>query len=335
MNNKETAQRIVDRMLEEINAGATLPWVKPWGKGKPTKVRVVDGVTTITIPVEHWSRSGKAYQGINNLLLDIYGKSGEMITFNQCKAEGGKVKKGAKAATIVYWNMIKKVEDLVDEDGNPVLDEDGNQKKRTVTIPVLKEYKVFSVEDDCEGLKTKHHPDPITITSEKWHWEPIPGEPIDESLYNPAAESIIADYVNRAKLTVNRDDTSDRAFYRPFFHDVTVPNVTQFKQVEEYYSTLFHELGHSTGHSSLLNRFTGKAATAAFGSEEYSREELVAEITAATILNTLGIESGNSFRNSTAYIKSWSEHIKNDPMMFVVAAGRADKAVDLILNIAG
>ena len=109
-------------------------------------------------------------------------------------------------------------------------------------------------------------------------------------------------------------------------------NITQYDEPAEYYSTLFHELGHSTGHASRLNRFTGDAAAAAFGSESYSREELVAEITAASILNELGLESGNTFRNSAAYVKSWSEHIKNDPMMFVTACGKAEKAVDLILH---
>lgn len=73
-------------------------------------------------------------------------------------------------------------------------------------------------------------------------------------------------------------------------------------------------------------------AIAAFGDESYSREELVAEISAATILSTLGLESGNSFRNSAAYVQHWSEHIAKDPMMFVAAAGRAEKAVALILG---
>ena len=108
--------------------------------------------------------------------------------------------------------------------------------------------------------------------------------------------------------------------------------MTQFSEIGEYYSTIFHELGHSTGHSSRLNRFTGQAANAAFGSREYSKEELVAEITAASILSALGLETGNSFRNSTAYVQGWSKSIRDDPMMFVSAAGKADRAVSLILG---
>ena len=320
MNNKEVAQKIVDRMIEAINQGGTLPWVKPWTTDK-SSVQILDGYTTVTVPVKFWSRSGKPYQGINNLLLNVCGKRGEMITFKQCKAEGGRIKKGAKAAPIVFWNMLRKETDELDEEGN----------KKVVIIPILKEYKVFSVEDDCEGLEVKHHPDPVEIKIAKWHHEPVEG--IDESAYNPAAEAVIAGYLSRSGgLSLDRLGATDRAYYSPALDQVVVPNVMQFSQIEEYYSTLFHELGHSTGHSSRLDRFSGKEANAAFGSESYSREELVAEITAASILCTLGMESGNSFRNSAAYVKSWSSHIKDDPMMFITAAGRAEKAIQMILG---
>ena len=335
MNNKETAQKLVDRMLDMINKKGFLPWSKPWSEDDqhPTRT-VLDGYDVIKIPVRHWSRQGRPYNGINNDLLAMDGKKGEMITFAQCKAEGGKVKKGAKASTIVYWNFIHRTEDELDENGNPVLDENGNVKQREVTIPVLKEFKVFSVEQDCEGLKTKHHPGPLVIRIPQYHIESVDG--LDSSSYDATAEAVIASYVARSNgLRLNRDDLVDRAFYRQFDHSVTVPRVSQFADIEEYYSTMFHELGHSTGHPSLLNRFAGKDAYAAFGSESYSREELVAEITAATILSALGLESGNSFRNSAAYVKSWASHIKDDPMMYVTAASRAEKAIALIMNTAG
>ena len=321
MNNNEIAKKVVDRMLDTIQAEGVLPWTKPWTTGSRS-VEVIDGWTTVTVPVTHWSRNGKPYQGINPLLLNFAGKRGEMITFNQCKAEGGRIKKGAKSAVIVFWNMITKETDELDENGNKIV------KK----IPVLKTYNVFSVEDDCEGLEVKHHPEPVEIKIPLTHLEPVAGG-IDEGAYDPAAESIVAGYLNRAQtLRLDREGSSDRAYYSPTLDRIVVPNVTQFSQVEEFYSTLFHELGHSTGHASRLNRFGAGDGAAAFGDESYSREELVAEITAASILNTLGLESGNSFRNSAAYVKSWSEHIKNDPMMFITAAGRAEKAIDLILG---
>lgn len=330
--NEATAQKIVDRMLEKVKESGYLPWNKPWSADDqhPTRT-VVDGYHVFRIPVKHWSRAGRPYQGINIDLLSIDGKKGEMITFAQCKAEGGKVKKGAKASTILYWTVFEKDEPEKDADGNPVLDEDGKPVVKHVKIPVLKEFKVFSVEQDCEGLKTKHHPKPIEIRIPITHVESVDG--LSSSSYDATAEAVIASYISRANgLRLNRDGLSDRAFYRQFDHSVTVPRVTQFADIEEYYSTMFHELGHSTGHPSLLNRFTGKAAYAAFGGEEYSREELVAEITSAAILSTLGLESDHSFRNSAAYVQSWSESIKKDPMMYVTAAGRAEKAIALILN---
>ncbi|MBQ3327135.1 MAG: DUF1738 domain-containing protein [Clostridia bacterium] len=321
MNNNEIAKRVVDRMIETIDKEGVLPWAKPW-KNRSNSIRVIDGYTEISVPVKFWSRSGKPYSGINTFLLAMSGHTGEFITFKQAKAEGGKIRKGAKGHEILYWNMLRKETDELDENGN----------KLVKIIPILKYYTVFSL-DDVEGLEPKHQPEPEIIRFPKWHYEPVEGINEDEHKYDDAAEAVIAGYLERAKtLTVERNGNSDRAYYSPMTDNVVVPNITQYSEIAEYYSTLFHELGHSTGHVSRLNRFSGKDTNAAFGSESYSREELVAEITAASILSTLGMESGNSFRNSTAYVQSWSKHIKNDPMMFVSAAGKAEKAIDLILG---
>lgn len=325
MNNKEIAQKTVDRMLDIINNTGRLPWVQPWTNGSRATVQILDGYTDITIPARHWSRAGKAYKGINIWLLNLSGKRGEWVTFKQCQNDGGKVKKGAKGQTILYWQMLRK------EDPNDIDPDTGRPKVKT--IPLLKYYTVFNVEADCEGLKTKHHPEPEVIRIPQYHSEPVEG--LDEADYNTAAEAIIAGYIDRCQtLQLDCKGNSNEAYYAPYLDKIVVPNITQYQQPAEYYSTLFHELGHSTGHSSRLNRFTGSAACAAFGSESYSREELVAEITAATILNELGLESGNTLRNSAAYVKSWASHIKEDPMMFVTAAGKAEKAVDLILGTA-
>lgn len=190
---------------------------------------------------------------------------------------------------------------------------------------------MFNV-NDCEGIEQKHHPEPQTITIPITHEQPTEGN----ADLNQTAETIIADYIGRAGngFHVDRDDVSNRAYYSPSGDYVNVPCLAQYTDGAEYYSTLFHELAHSTGHSSRLNRFTGSAAHAAFGSQEYSKEELVAEITAAGILNALGMESGNSFRNSAAYVKSWADHIKNDPLMYVSAATKAQAAFYLITGSA-
>ena len=103
----------------------------------------------------------------------------------------------------------------------------------------------------------------------------------------------------------------------------------QFAALAEYYSTAFHELTHSTGHASRLNRLT---ATAHFGNKEYSKEELVAEIGAAALVNHAGLETSSSFRNSAAYVQSWLKALQNDKRLIVSAAGQAEKACSLILN---
>ena len=314
MNNKEIAAKVCTRIVEEIEKHGCLPWAKPWNR-QPNVVKVVDGVTTITLSPVAWNRSGVEYRGVNTYL-----PVGEYITFQQCKKEGGSVKPGSHGWPILYWNFIKK----------EVQDETTGETK-VETIPILKYYTVFKVED-CEGIKPKHHPKPRTVTFEKSHYVPVESP---ELPVNDTAETIISAYVDRAgnNFHINRDAVTDEAYYSPSGDYVSVPCLSQYEDCGEYYSTLFHELAHSTGHETRLNRFTGKAKNAAFGSTEYSKEELVAEITAATVLNSIGLESANSFRNSAAYIKSWSKKIKEDPMCYVSAANKAQAAYDLILGI--
>ena len=315
MNNKEVAAKICDRIVEEVEKGGFLPWVKPWDR-KQNMVKVVDGFVEFTYYPSAWNRQGVEYKGVNTYL-----PGGEYITFAQCKKEGGSVKKGARGWPIVYWNFLcKKVRD----------EQTGEEKEEK--IPVLKYYTVFNVKD-CEGIEQKHNPEPRTAIIEKSHYEPV--ETSSVSL-NETAEAIISGYINRAGngFHVNRDNVTDEAFYSPVADYVTVPCISQYEEVGEFYSTMFHELAHSTGHKTRLNRFSGKAANAAFGSVEYSKEELVAEITAASVLNSIGLESANSFRNSAAYVKSWSQKIKSDPLCYVSAANKAQAAFDMLMGIA-
>lgn len=110
---------------------------------------------------------------------------------------------------------------------------------------------------------------------------------------------------------------------------MVVPCKNQYQNVNDFYATAFHELTHSTGNKSRLNRITKLAA---FGSHEYSKEELVAEIGSAALLNLLGLETSKTFRNTAAYIQSWLKVLKNDNRFIVSAASKADKAVDYILG---
>ncbi|MBQ2953229.1 MAG: DUF1738 domain-containing protein [Clostridia bacterium] len=240
--------------------------------------------------------TGKAYSLLNQLLLG--GRSGEYLTFQQAQKEGGRVKKGEKASMVVFWKWLK------------VEDEDTGEEK---DVPFLRYFNVFHV-DQCEGISPRFR------ASEAL--------PVDPAEVNDAAEDIVADYLHRSGVHLVSRESSE-AFYRPATDTVVLPLIKQFADTAEYYSTAFHELTHSTGHPSRLNRLT---ETARFGSAPYSREELCAELGASFILNHLGLETPASFRNNAAYIEHWLSVLKEDKRLLVSAAGQADKAVRLILN---
>lgn len=246
--------------------------------------------------------TGKPYSWLNQLMLG--GKVGEWLTFKQCKLEGGNVKRGEKGSPVVFWSFNdKKVKD-VDADGNEVI--------RIVRgHPFLKYYTVFHI-DQCEGIKPKFEKELKVYDN----------DPIE------AAENIVKTYFDREACTLNVY-RSAKAFYSPSTDSVTVPQMSQYEVKEEYYSTLFHEMTHSTGHESRLTRIV---KVAAFGSENYSKEELVAEMGAAMLVSTAGIECEKAFRNSVGYLQGWLKALSNDNKLIVLAAGKAEAAVKYILN---
>ena len=192
-------------------------------------------------------------------------------------------------------------------------DVDVNELK---TIPLLRYYNVWHI-SQTEGIESK-----LPAQEE----EPQP-EYLDEQ------ERIIEAYVQRSGLKFYNDRPSNQAYYSPMTDEVVVPKLTQYKERAEYYSTTFHELTHSTGAAKRLNRKGITSSVAAFGSELYSCEELVAEMGAAMLCNVTGIDCAKAFKNSVAYIQGWASHIKNDSKMFVIAAGQAEKAAKYIQGI--
>ena len=237
--------------------------------------------------------SRKPYSLLNQMLLS---KSGEYATFKQWQNLGGHIRKGAKAEMVVYWNIIEKEE--INKDGEKVI----------VGIPILKYYNVFYI-SDVEGVAPLEKP-----------FSDV--QPVEN------AEQLINDYVTREHINY-KEVVSDKAYYSPITDSVVVPTKKQYQNVNDFYAVAFHEINHSTGNKTRLNRIT---SVAAFGSHEYSKEELVAEIGSAALLNLLGLETSKTFRNTTAYIQSWLKVLKNDNRFIVSAASKADKAVDYILG---
>lgn len=237
--------------------------------------------------------SKKPYSLLNQMLLQ---HSGEYATFKQWSELGGHIRKGEKAEIVVFWKL------------QPYEEENADGEKIIKQIPLLRYYNVFHI-SQVEGVEPLAKP-----------FEEV--KPIEE------ADRVIADYVKRENIDFE-ECASNQAYYSPSFDRVVVPMKQQYKNINEYYSTTFHELTHSTGHKNRLNRLqTG--AVAAFGSETYSKEELVAEIGSASLMNMLGIETPKTFRNSAAYIQSWLKVLRNDNKFIVSASSKAEKAVNYI-----
>ena len=288
-------QMVTDRICAMMEQGF-IPWDKPWAMAKDSAWSGCDGHIYSLINQFLLADPEKKYTSWEDMEKDV---AGEWVTFKQAIDRGGNVKKGAKGRKIVFFTMI------------PEKDEDGNETKKL--FPFLKWTTVFKI-DQCEGIEQKFHKDADCLYD-----------------FNPdqTADDVAAEYLQRegVKLMVKK---SNKASYSPETDTVKMPLPEQFRNSAEYYSTLFHELTHSTGHQKRLKRIV---KTAAFGDDDYSAEELVAEIGSASILATLGIENAGTLRNSAAYIQGWLKALKNDKRLIVTASARAEKAIKLILGI--
>ena len=291
-NSNNVYQMVTDRIINQLEQGI-IPWQKPW-----TGVSLADGGA-----ISYTSR--KPYSLLNQMLL---GREGEYLTWKQIQDLGGKVKKGAESQMVVFFKMMV-VEDK--KPATPTSTEDKPTEKKQKLIPLLRYYRVFHI-DDTIGIESK-------IKA---------GEPLPDNKLKPIeqAEELITGYLAReSHLKFQNDKPSGKAFYSPLADKVVVPMMSQFPMIEEYYSTTFHELTHSTSKDSRCNRPEG-CNNIHFGSKDYSREELVAELGAAMLCNLSGIDCEKAFTNSVAYIQSWLRALKNDNKMIVWAASRAEKA---------
>ncbi len=251
--------------------------------------------TTAAAPVNGLTH--RAYRGVNVLLLSLSPYTDHRwFTLKQVNEKGGRVKTGERATMVVFWKQWQ-----------PPADDEEQPKPRPK--PVLRYFHVFNAEQ-CEelGLPELHHP------SETAHQRIERAELMVESMSNPP-----------------RIREGKAAWYSPSDDLVQVPPLKAFETADLYYSTLFHELGHATGHEQRLNR-PAVMGEVQFGSGVYSHEELVAELTSAFCCATASLDN-SLLENSASYIDSWLKVLRGDPKMVVIAATQAQRACDYIKGI--
>ena len=235
------------------------------------------------------------YHGINVLLLNSLGySSNSFLTFKQIGSLGAKVRKGEKGTAIVFWKWIEK-------------DKDGTEEKERK--PLLKYYFVFNV-SQCENIPLEMLP---IVTK--------PLEPIHE------CEVIVQNMPNRPVIKTSVEDP----FYSSKEDYINMRDINDFAANEDYYSVLFHEMIHATGHTSRLNR-REVMNNSKYRSELYSLEELTAEIGACFLKSHVGF-SDSTYENSAAYIQGWLSKLKSDKRFIVYAAAQAQRAAEFILDV--
>ncbi len=242
----------------------------------------------------------KSYSGINAfmtaLFTDLNGyDSNEWLTFNQAKALGGHIKQGEKGLPCFYFNFKE---------------DKANESDKIEMIPIARYYTIFNL-SQCEGIDYAA----LDLT--------------DETTYDHApmeqAERLLASFRDTPKITHTHDN---RAFYNKLTDTINLPELKEFRERESYYATLFHELTHATGHAKRLDR-KSLMNSAAFGSHEYSKEELVAEFGACFLSSDCGILQSVE-NNSAAYLQGWLSALKSNPRWLVDAANQAQKAVNYL-----
>ena len=291
---RDLYQEVTSQMIELLEKGVS-PWCCTWNKYGAARNYA----------------TGHQYTGINAFLMNLTPHPIPFfMSFKQVKAKGGKIRKGAKANMVFFYKTLFRndAEGFVNLDKAKALQGMGEEVQ---TIPMLKYYNVFNIED-IEDIDIQ-----------------IPEVDIKEHERIAKCEQLIKSVPNAPQYVF---EDANRAYYNPISDKLNMPAIGQFETAANYYCTFFHELSHATGHQSRLNR-EGITKLNPFGSPEYSREELVAEMGASFLSAHVGINYDGITENSAAYLQGWLKVLKADKKLIFKAAAEAQKAADYILNI--
>ena len=287
---------VTKKIIEQLEKGI-IPWQRPWTIERPRNI------------------SGRSYSGVNLLLLaDAPYSCPIWATFRQIKEKGGKVKAGEKSRIVVFYKtqtLTVVPDDMTQEEFDMAVEAGSiDPKEYEKTVWLLRYYRVFNLEQ-------------TTLDVDKF-WQSEAGDMFAMSS-DEAAEEIINNMPNRPSIIYG----GNKACYLPDKDEVRLPAKKQFYSLDEYYYTCFHELAHSTGHPSRLNRKT-LVNIAHHGDELYSKEELIAELSASFLLAECGLDL--NIENRASYISGWLNRLRNDKRIIIHASSQAEKAMNFILG---
>lgn len=309
----EIRQRVAARIVKSIEEGTSI-WQKPWDpaakKNRP-----------------HNELTGANYQGMNRVLLmtEMLSRGSNdtrFMTYRQTQAMAAdmakngtpedklpQVRQGAESIEIVkFGRAIRKV-DVLDDAGKPKKDADGKAiVKEKHGRSFLQTFRVFHA-SDIENMP------PLELAEPKAQWE-----------VHAEAERLLQ--LSGVPIDHNSDN---RAYYQPALDRISMPFPDQFSTANDWYCTVLHEVAHSTGHASRLNR-EGITEFNGFGSSSYSYEELIAETSSAFTASELSLDNDAVMANHASYLAGWAAKIKEDPKALFKAFNEAEQASDFILQ---
>lgn len=291
-------QDVTNRILERLMEG-DIPWRQTWTPDSK------NGNSPYRNPF-----SNSTFSFLNQILL---GKPGLYATFNQIKSRNGSIRKGAKSKKVVFWTMYipKK-----DKEEAKRLEEAGKSTEH-LKLPVLKEYALFNLEDDTEGLDIEHLKGETHVQTEETQ------NPDD------IIRMVLNDYKVNEAVTINEDGTA-QPLYDPYEDTVTVPPVRCFGIKEDYWATLMTQLVHSTATEERGNR---KIELEKMLKGEMSvKEELTAEIGSSMVLSACGLTRDETHEQTAAVCQMWMDKIRKDYRVLIHAAGAAEKAAKYVLG---
>ncbi|MFG6076895.1 ArdC family protein [Erwinia sp. OPT-41] len=302
-------RKITDRIIIALENGVE-PWRKPW--------RAVAGSELAGLPLN--ATTGRHYSGVNVLLLWMSAeeqgfRNNYWLTYRQAQQTGGQVRKGEKATlAVIYKDWTKQAED---REGNRLYDSEGRPLMETV--PMLKPLQLFNAEQ-CEGLPADIAASPEQIQTMD-----------EDGVLSPEVMDKVVRIFNATGVK-HRMLPQDRAYYRPLTDEIVMPLAEQFFTEADWWSTLLHELVHSTGHARRLNREGITSSSRKFGGPVYAFEELIAEMGSAFLCAQLGV-FGEVRHDS--YVEGWLKVLKSDKKALFRACRQAREASEYLLALTG